>query len=182
MAPPVYADLGKSARDVFGKGYHFSLLKLNCKTKTSTGVEFTSGGSSNLDSGKVLGNLETKYKVAEYGLTFTEKWNTDNTLGTEVTVQDQIAKGLKVTFDSTFAPTTGKKTGVIKTEFKHDTASINADVDLNAGPAIHGSAVCGYQGWLAGYQMSFDAAKSKLTRNNFSIAYVAKDFALHTNV
>merc|ERR1712071_181649 len=46
-----------------------------------------------------------KYKVAEYGLTFTEKWNTDNTLGTEVTVQDQIAKGLKVTFDSTFAPT-----------------------------------------------------------------------------
>lgn len=67
MAPPVYADLGKSSRDVFGKGYHFGLLKLNCKTKTSTGVEFTSGGSSNLDSGKVLGNLETKYKIPEYG-------------------------------------------------------------------------------------------------------------------
>jgi len=182
MAPPVYADLGKSSRDVFGKGYHFGLLKLNCKTKTSTGVEFTSGGSSNLDSGKVLGNLETKYKIPEYGLTFTEKWNTDNTLGTEVTIQDQIAKGLKVTFDSTFAPQTGKKTGVIKTEYKHDTASINADVDLNAGPAINGSAVCGYQGWLAGYQMSFDVAKSKLTKNNFSIAYVAQDFALHTNV
>merc|ERR1712071_96458 len=165
MAPPVYADLGKTSRDVFGKGYHFGVLKLNCKTKTSTGVEFTSGGSSNLDSGKVLGNLETKYKIPEYGLTFTEKWNTDNTLGTEVTIQDQIAKGLKVTFDSTFAPQTGKKTGIIKTEFKHDTASINADVDLNAG-----------------YQMSFDIAKSKLTKNNFSVAYVAKDFALHTNV
>merc|ERR1712071_290617 len=121
-------------------------------------------------------------KIPEYGLTFTEKWNTDNTLGTEVTIQDQIAKGLKVTFDSTFAPQTGKKTGIIKTEFKHDTASINADVDLNAGPAINGSAVCGYQGWLAGYQMSFDIAKSKLTKNNFSVAYVAKDFALHTNV
>jgi voltage-dependent anion channel protein 2 len=182
MAPPVYADLGKSARDVFGKGYHFSLLKLECKTKTSTGVEFTSGGSSNLDSGKVLGNLETKYKLGEYGLTLTERWNTDNTLGAEITIQDQIAKGLKITFDSTFAPQTGKKTGVIKTEFKHDTASINADVDLNAGPVVHGSAVCGYQGWLAGYQMSFDAAKSKLIRNNFAIAYVASDFSLHTNV
>ena len=67
MAPPVYADLGKTSRDVFGKGYHFGVLKLNCKTKTSTGVEFTSGGSSNLDSGKVLGNLETKYKIPEYG-------------------------------------------------------------------------------------------------------------------
>lgn len=67
MAPPVYADLGKSARDVFGKGYHFSLLKLECKTKTSTGVEFTTGGVSNLDNGKVVGNLETKYKLGEYG-------------------------------------------------------------------------------------------------------------------
>jgi len=39
------------------------LLKLEVKTKTDTGVEFTSGGSSNIDSGKVAGNLETKYKV-----------------------------------------------------------------------------------------------------------------------
>nr|CAG4635909.1 EOG090X0064 [Eubosmina coregoni] len=91
----------------FGKGYHFSTLKLECKTKTSTGVEFTSGGTSNIDSGKVVGNLETKYKLGEYGLTFTERWNTDNTLGTEIAIQDQIAKGLKLSFDSTFAPQTG---------------------------------------------------------------------------
>lgn len=70
MAPPVYADLGKSSRDVFGKGYHFSLLKLECKTKTSNGVEFTTGGSSNIDSGKVVGNLETKYKIGEYGMSY----------------------------------------------------------------------------------------------------------------
>jgi len=182
MAPPVYADLGKSSRDVFGKGYHFSLLKLECKTKTSTGVEFTTGGSSNLDSGKVVGNLETKYKLPDYGLTFTERWNTDNTLGTEIAIQDQIAKGLKITFDSTFAPASGKKTGILKSEFKHDSVSVNADVDLNAGPVVHGSAVAGYLGWLAGYQMSFDMSQSKIVRNNFSIAYVANDFALHSNV
>ena len=43
MAPATYGDLGKTARDVFGKGYHFSLLKLEVKTKTTSGVEFTSG-------------------------------------------------------------------------------------------------------------------------------------------
>ena len=43
MAPTTYGDLGKSARDVFGKGYHFSLMKLELKTKTASGVEFTSG-------------------------------------------------------------------------------------------------------------------------------------------
>jgi len=181
MAPPVYADLGKSARDVFGKGYHFSLLKLECKTKTASGVEFTTGGSSNTDTGKVSGNLETKYKMPEYGLTITEKWNTDNTLAAEITVQDQLAKGLKITLDSTFAPTSGKKTGCLKSEYKHDQLTLNADVDLNAGPIIHGSAVTGYQGWLAGYQMSFDVSQSKLTRNNFSLAYAASDFSLHSN-
>ena len=43
MAPTTYGDLGKSARDVIGKGYHFSLMKLELKTKTASGVEFTSG-------------------------------------------------------------------------------------------------------------------------------------------
>lgn len=68
MSPPSYNDLGKNARDIFSKGYHFGLLKLDCKTKTKSGVEFTSGGSSNQDTGKVFGSLETKYKISEYGM------------------------------------------------------------------------------------------------------------------
>jgi hypothetical protein len=44
----------------------------------------------------VSGNLETKYKVKELGLTFTEKWNTDNTLNTTVDIQDKLLPGLKV--------------------------------------------------------------------------------------
>ncbi len=72
-----------------------------------SGVEFTSGGSSNTDTGKVSGNLETKYKFKEHGLTFTEKWNTDNQLCTTIDLQDKILKGLKVTFDSSFSPQTG---------------------------------------------------------------------------
>jgi len=41
------------------------------------------------------------------GLTFLEKWNTDNTLGTEITIEDQLVKGLKLSFDTHFAPQTG---------------------------------------------------------------------------
>lgn len=52
--------------------------------------EFKTSGSSNTDTSKVVGSLETKYKRSEYGLTFTEKWNTDNTLGTEITIEDQV--------------------------------------------------------------------------------------------
>lgn len=52
MAPPHYADLGKKANDVFNKGYHFGLIKLDLKTKSDSGVEFSSGITSNQESGK----------------------------------------------------------------------------------------------------------------------------------
>jgi len=67
MAPPTYSDLGKSAKDVFSKGYNFGLFKLECKSTTSGGVEINSGGTHSLEDGKVTGSLETKYKVPSYG-------------------------------------------------------------------------------------------------------------------
>ncbi|XP_043232541.1 voltage-dependent anion-selective channel-like [Amphibalanus amphitrite] len=183
MAPPTYGDLGKSARDVFGKGFHFGLVKLEAKTTSATGVAFTSTFSQNLASAKVLGNLETKYKCKEHGLTLTEKWNTDNTLSTDITLEDKICKGLKLTLDTSLAPQTGKKSAVAKATYKHDKCTINADVNLDPnGPVVQGAAVAGYQGWLAGYQMSFDTAKSKLTRSNFALGFTAKDLTVHTAV
>ena len=41
------------------------------------------------------------------GLTFTEKWTTENVLNTEITVEDQLTKGLKLGLDTSFAPQTG---------------------------------------------------------------------------
>jgi len=181
--PPGYGDLGKAARDLFSKGFNYGFYKLECKTKTSSGVEFTTSGNSSHDSGKVNGNLETKYKWSEYGLTFNEKWSTDNTLGTEVTIEDQVAKGLKLSFDTKFSPQSGKKSGKIKTAYKQDYVNVNCDVDFDfAGPTIHGAAVLGYNGWLAGYQMSFDTSKSKLAKSNFAVGFKGSDFTLHTNV
>lgn len=55
----------------------------------------------------MFGSLSSKYSVKDYGLTFTEKWNTDNTLATDITIADKIAQGLKLTLEGTFAPQTG---------------------------------------------------------------------------
>lgn len=184
MSPPTYNDLGKSARDVFGQGYHFGLFKLDVKTKTNSDVEFCCGGVSNQDTGKVFGNLETKYKLKEYGLTFSEKWNTDNTLATDISIANKLLNGLTVGYSCTFSPQTGSKTGKLKTTYKHENVSINSDFDLSlsAGPLVHASAVVGYQGWLGGCQIAFDTQRNKLTRNNFALGLTASDFALHTAV
>jgi len=181
MSPPSYADLGKAARDVFGKGYHFGTVKLDCKSKTEGGVEVNTGGTHTLESGKVAGNLETKYSCKEYGVTATEKWTTDNVLSTDIAVENKIANGLKTTLSGSFAPNTGKTKAVLKNNYKCDFTNINADTTLDvAGPMVSGAVVGGFKDWLFGYQMAFDSQKSKLTKNNFAVGLVHKDLTLHT--
>ncbi|KAB0398290.1 hypothetical protein E2I00_013283 [Balaenoptera physalus] len=51
-----------------------------------------------------------------------------------------------------------------------------------SGPTIYGWAVWAIEGWLAGYQASFDTAKPKLSQNNFALGYKAADVQLHTHV
>ncbi|KAF6730057.1 Voltage-dependent anion-selective channel protein 2 [Oryzias melastigma] len=181
--PPAYSDLGKSAKDIFNKGFGYGVLKLDIKTKSQSGVEFATSGSNNTDTGKSGGHLETKYKLNELGLSFNQKWNTDNTLTTEITMEDQLAKGLKLGLDTSFVPNTGKKSAKLKTGYKRDYMNLGCDLDFDmAGPTVHAAAVLGYEGWLAGYQLAFDTAKSKLAQNNFSLGYKAGDFQLHTHV
>ncbi|XP_013772782.2 voltage-dependent anion-selective channel protein 2-like [Limulus polyphemus] len=122
-------------------------------------------------------------KCFTLGLTLKEKWNTDNTLATEAVLEDQLVKGLKLSLDTTFSPQTGKKSGTMKGAYKMDHLHFNTDMDLSlSGPVVHSAAVLHYQGWLAGAQLSFDTAKSKLTKSNFAVGYSANDFVLHTNV
>ena len=45
----------------------YGFFKLEAKTKTDSGVAFTTSGNSSSDTGKVSGNLETKYKCSDYG-------------------------------------------------------------------------------------------------------------------
>lgn len=183
MAPPKFDDLGKEAKDLINKNFHFGVIKLEGKTTAKNCVEFTTEGSHNTDTGNVTGSLESKYKYADYGLTFSEKWNTDNVISTNITIDDKIAKGVKLDFETTFAPVTGKKTAKVKGAYKNDNFHATTDVDFDfAGPIVHGSAVVGYQGWHAGYQASYDSANSKMGANNVSVAYRDGDFVCHSMV
>jgi len=178
MIPPKYSDLGKSAKDLFDKGYGYGFAKVDLKTTASNGVAFTTKGASCLDSGIVNGSLETKYKACG-DVTFTEKWSTDNKLSTEVSMDNQLCAGSNVSILTTFAPNTGKKTGQLKTSYKRDNINATLDTDFNfSGPLLQGSAVVGYEGWLAGYQFAFDSSAKALTKNNFALGFTGEDMQL----
>jgi len=179
MSPPTYSDLGKGARDVFSKGYQFGTIKINASTTTSTGVNVSTGGDHCLETGKVNGNLETKYKCSDYGLTITEKWNTENILKTDISVEE-LAKGLKLVAATSFSPVTGKKKGNLTATYKADAIALNLDSNLVTCPVLNGAAVAGYQNFLFGYQMQYDTSKYKMTKNNFAVGFTSKDFTVHT--
>jgi len=174
MIPPKYSDLGKAAKDLFDKGYNYGFAKVDLKTSANNGVDFTTKGASSLDTGLIEGSLETKYKSSF--ATFTEKWSTDNKLSTEVVIEDQLVAGSKVSINTSFSPKSGKKTGTVKTAYKRDYVNMTLDTDFNfAGPTLHGAGVVGYEGWLAGYQFSFDTAKKNLDKSNFAVGYTGDD-------
>merc|ERR1712083_1113714 len=52
-----------------------------------------------------------------------------------------------------------------KTEYKHEAATVTADMDLGLS-AINATAVVGQKGWLAGYQTCFDLSKSAMTKSS----------------
>lgn len=183
MAVPGFDDLGKAARDIFSKGYHFGLIKLDLKTKTEESIDISAGGNLNQDTGRTFGALETKYKAKDYGLTFTEKWNTDNCFSTEVSVENKLAEGLLMSVDTTFAPTSGQKKAHLKTQYKGENLTCSMDVDLDpAGPIMHGSSVLSHKGWFAGYQLGYDTTNRKVIKNNVAVAYSTEIYELYTRV
>ncbi|XP_037046438.1 voltage-dependent anion-selective channel-like [Bradysia coprophila] len=181
--PPSFSDLGRQARDVFSKGYNFGLWKLDCKLKTESGLQFSTGGHSNNDTGKVFGSLETKSKINDYGLTISEKWTTHNMLYTDITHTDKFIQGLKLIFEGSFSPQSGNKNGKVKASFSHDHFKTDTDMNINlAGPLITVSNVVGYGAWLFGSQHVFDCQKAKLFGTQCAIGYVGKEFVVHTNL
>ena len=83
-------------------GLDSGVVKLDVKTVADNKVEFKISGTHANDSGKTDGKVEGKYKCKEYGATLTETWDTKNTVGCKVEVEDKVLQGLKVVLDSSF--------------------------------------------------------------------------------
>lgn len=182
MAPPQYNDVGKNAKDLFIKGFHVGFVKLDLKTRTNTGVEFKTCGSAHQETGKVTGSVESKYRFPKYGMTLSEKWNTDNMLFSDLTIQDKGFPGLKFDANLSFSPNSGKTSAAFKTTYLHERMAFNCNLDMSNSPMLTASNVVLHNGMLAGIQSTLDIAKQKVLQNGFLLAYMGKDFSLVTNI
>lgn len=180
MAPPLFADLGKAARDVFFRGYNFGFVKSDTTTKSGD-IELKTNIAQNISAGTLAGAVDVKYKIPQHGATLSERWNTENILTTEVIVDDKILKGLKLILDTSYAPAVGKRSGKVKGEYRHEKATLHGEMKLNGagGPILTGSAVYGYAGWLFGAQAGYDPSKAAVTGTHYIVAVNEGDFGFH---
>lgn len=176
VIPPTFGDLAKQARDVFKKGYAVGSNKLSVKSKTSNGISLNP--SFELKNDTLAASFETSGAVTD-GITLKEKWTSENVTKTNFVVEDKLCKGLKCDFEVTVNASSGKKSGVVKTEYKTDCFNGTFDADLNlAGPTIVATAVGEYNGMQAGGEIAFDSEKSKLVKNTLAGGYTAGDYSL----
>lgn len=181
MTPPPFTDLGKSAKDLFNKGYAHGLVKLDVTTKSPPAVEFKTQAEHNFSAQKLKGNFEIKYKIPDYGTTVTEKWSTDNQISSIVELNNQLAKGLKVILDTTYSPHNAKRGAVFKSEWSGETVKINANMTLVGGPVLDVSGVTElYKDWMIGGQAKFDMYSNEVKSTTVAIGRKTPDYTVHS--
>uniref|UniRef100_A0A0N4ZXK2 Voltage-dependent anion-selective channel n=1 Tax=Parastrongyloides trichosuri TaxID=131310 RepID=A0A0N4ZXK2_PARTI len=179
MAPPSFADLGKSAKDLFNKGYYVGHVKIDATHKTGYDkeYEFKTSATHDLATESLGANLDVKYKIPEYGATLTEKFSSKNTLTSVVEINDQFAKGLKVTFETAYGLKDASRTANIKTEFVKPTLKFNSNLSVLGTPILDSSAVLEAKDVLFGVQTIVDVGSSQLKSTNVTISKVTPQFA-----
>ncbi|KNC96417.1 uncharacterized protein SPPG_08315 [Spizellomyces punctatus DAOM BR117] len=176
--PPAFSDIGKTTNDLLGKDFPVGSAKLEVNTTTSNGIKFTVLGTKDNKTGAIASELKTKYTDKLRGVTFTESWTTSNILGAQLELDNTIAKGLKLDFQASLLPAKGTKNAKAGVEYKQDYLFTRSSVDLFKGPTLHGDAVVGNDGFLAGGEVAYDVSDARVTKYNFAFGYLAREYSL----
>ncbi|XP_017099090.2 voltage-dependent anion-selective channel [Drosophila bipectinata] len=176
---PPYPDLGKLARDLLRRGYHPGIWQIDCKTLTSSGIEFFTTGFASQDNSKVKGSLQSKYKIEDHGLTLTERWNTENWLFGEIMQKDKLAEGLMLALEAKFQPGSNEGDGKFKLGYAKDNFHFLADIGLNSEPALNCSLVLSHNEFLGGLGGELDVSNVDLKMWKVALGWTNETATLH---
>ncbi|KAI0251964.1 eukaryotic porin-domain-containing protein, partial [Lactifluus subvellereus] len=142
-----------------GRDYHFAGTSLEVKTATPSNVTFKVDGTRDSKISFVSANLEAKYSDKIHGLTFTQTWSTSNALRTQIELENQIAKGLKLETTTTLNPEKNTKSVVLGAAYKQPGLHSHAVLVLFKGTTFTADAVLGRDGILFGTEASYNVTE-----------------------
>lgn len=99
------------------------------KTRTPSAVAFRVVGDRTA-KGAIKGDLEAKYSDPQNGFTFTQTWTTANVLKSNLELENNVAKGLKIDINTTLHPEKHSPTVSLATVYKQPGLNTRAHLDL----------------------------------------------------
>jgi len=176
--PPSYKDLGKATSDLLNKDYPLGVSTLEVKTKTPNNVLFKAGIAKNDEKNVILGDLEGKYIDGKNGVTLTQTWLTNNSLKTQIELENHLARGLKFDIVGLLNPDKGAKSALVTAIYRQPAFHGRALVDAFNGPTVTADAVVGRDGFLAGVDSTFDAQNQTLKSYSAAFGYSAPEYSV----
>lgn len=186
---PLYSELGKECNHLFTNGYNEGELKINVKNITCHNVEVTTTGTHKVeegDGGAAKAEVAVKVPVPEMlddvtlGINTLHKWNTDNVLTNEISLQDTFYPGLRIASSFVLDGEQLNRFGDLRIQQKHKFFSLDAKVlggdDDNV--QVGGSIVSGYKGMMGALKINYDINNGQLQTADVGGAYFGKDFSL----
>jgi len=184
MSLPNFADLGKITRDLLTKNFPGEKSKVETTTNTSNGATYVSSATRDFAKGSVVGLFNPKFKYSPYGLNINTSVGTDNKLKAEVSVENQLADGVKTTVVAQRGDT--KALSPFKATLEYVTSGFtgNLAVDLFA-PAdtyVTGSFVGGHENFVAGVEVQAAVSAQALHGAKGLLGYRNKEFEIFGTV
>ncbi|GAA5957675.1 hypothetical protein JCM8115_001393 [Rhodotorula mucilaginosa] len=176
--PPSWKDLGKSASDLLNKDFPPAGNALEVKTRAPNGVAFKVAGLRDAKSAAIAGDLEAKYSDVKNGVTLTQTWTTSNVLKTQVELENQVAKGLKLDIQGHLLPATQGKSAYVTAIYRQPSVHTRALLDVFKGPTFTADAVIGRDGFLLGAESTYSVPSGAVTRYALGLGYAAPTYTV----
>jgi len=162
MAPPKFDDLGKAANDLFSKGFEHGNLKLEVKSNSGNGLDFTTKGAHNLAKGSLGGSVEINRKSLFNGVDFKKTINTNGSTSFELSKMINNVGKATLTGSVNNDQVSGLALGKFKQNYTKNNLNLNFNSTLTAKPVLNLDAVYNRNNINAGFAVAFDTSNNNL--------------------
>jgi voltage-dependent anion channel protein 2 len=99
-------------------------------------------------------------------------------LRTQVELENQIARGLKLDLATALNPAKSQKSAILSAIYKQPSLHAKTTVDILKGPTFTTDAVIGRDGFLVGGEASYDVQSGAVTRYAAALGFSAPEYAV----
>lgn len=170
MAPPKYDDLGKTASDLFKKGFEHGNIKCEIKSKANNN-DFITKGTHNLDKKSVTAEVEHSIKNICEGVDYKHTFKTSGVTDWELNKLIKNAGKCTVSGSLSNDGYSNMNINKIKQNYTKNNLNVNLTSSFATKPLVNLDAVYNFDKINAGFSVGYDVGKSELKSSSLGASY-----------